>query len=110
MALKRSAFARTYRHVLLDEFLKHERGNVCIPVGNFDGGCLLKQGRFLGIGGNEASRTLIRVFVDQIASDGARLVEGETVIVLNDNGQCSSTKLDEVYAPRCKEPGRMAGF
>ena len=81
-----------------------------IPVGNLDRGCLLEQGRLLGIGGTEASRTLIRVFPDQVASDSARLVEGETVIVLNDNGQCSRTKIGEVYAPRCKEPDRMAEF
>ena len=110
MALKRSAFARIYRHVLLNDLLKHERGNMSIPVGNLDRCCLLKQGRFLGIGGNEASRTLIRVFADQIASDGARLVEGESIVVLNVNGQCSRTKIGEVYAPRCKEPDRMAGF
>ena len=78
-----------------------------IPVGNLDGGCLLEQGCLLGIGGNEASRTLIRVFADQITSDSARLVEGETIVLLDVNGQCSRTKIGEVYAPRCKEPDRM---
>lgn len=53
-----------------------------VEVGNLDRGRLFEQGLLLEIGGNEASGTLLRMFLDQIASDSARLVEDEALIVL----------------------------
>lgn len=66
----------------LEHLLEHERSNRGIKVGNLDRGRLFEQGLLFGIGGNEASSPLVRVFPDQIASDGTRLVEDEALIVL----------------------------
>ena len=52
-----------------------------VKVGDLNGGRLFEQGLLLGIGRNENS-TLVRIFLDQITTDGARLVEDEAIIVL----------------------------
>ena len=53
-----------------------------IKVEDLDRSRLFEQGLLFEIGGNEASSTLVGVFLDQIANDGARLVDDEAIIVL----------------------------
>ena len=53
-----------------------------VKVRDLDRGRLFEQGLLLEIGGNEAGSALVGVFLDQIASDSARLVEGEAVVIL----------------------------
>ena len=71
---------RIYIH--LEQLLVRERTNVRVKVGDLDRGRLFEQGLLLGISGNEASSSLVRIFLDQVASDSARLVEDETIVIL----------------------------
>ena len=66
-----------------------------VKVGDLDRGCLFEQGLLFETGGNEASSTLVGVFLDQIANDGARLVEDEAIIVLVVD-QCPHIEADVV--------------
>jgi len=67
--------------VHLEKLLVHERSNVRVKVGDLNRGCLFEQGLLLEIGRNEASSSLVRIFLDQITSDSARLVDDETVVI-----------------------------
>jgi hypothetical protein len=66
---------------LLEQLLVRERGNVRVKIGDLDRGRLFEQGLLLEIGRDEASSTLVRIFFDQIASDSARLIDDEAVVI-----------------------------
>jgi hypothetical protein len=55
---------------------------VRVKIGDLDRGRLFEQGLLLEIGRDEASSTLVRIFFDQIASDSARLIDDEAVVIL----------------------------
>ena len=75
-------YSDTRLYIHFQNLFVHERSNFRVKVEDLDRRCLLKSGFFLDIGGDKAGGTLVGMFLDQVASDGARLVEDEAIVVL----------------------------
>lgn len=96
-------------HIHLEDLFNRDPRSMRVEVGDLDRGSLFEQGFLLQIGRNETSSTLVGVLLDEIARDGARLVEGKAIIVLEMAMVSALAPNWDWLTARCREPGRMAG-